>query len=306
MQDLKPIRVFLEVATRRSFAAAARDLRMTPATVTRTVAQLERDLGQQLLVRTTRQVSLTAFGAEVAARYRRIVDDFDRATVDLLRATQPHRGRLRINAPMSFGLRVMPRLIDSFRLAYPRIELEVSLSDTLLDVMESAHDLAIRISLPPRDKSTIWRKLCEIPRVAVASPRLFDRHPRPLSPDDLHPALCLAYASSGEEEVWQFRKGQILRRVTAGRMVVANNGDFLTALVLAGSGIAMLPEFIVHDALASGRAEVILPDWSLPQLWLSLHYPPYQPLPPLVEIFSSFFEAFLRDVEGMDFESNSG
>lgn len=301
MPELKPIRVFLEVAAQRSFATAARNLRMTPATVTRTIAQLETDLGQQLLIRTTRQVALTSHGAMVAARYGAVVDEFDRVTEELERAAQPHRGRLRINAPMSFGLRVMPLLVESFRMAYPMIELQVSFSDALLDVMEGEHDLAIRISEPPQDKSTIWRKLCGIPRFAVAAPRLFDRFPRPATPVDLDPALCLAYAVHAGTETWRFRKGQTQRSVTAGRRIASNNGDFLYSLVTVGAGVAVLPRFIVQPGLDRNEVEVLLPDWQLPQLWLSLYYPSYDALPPLVATFSDFFEAFLRDVDGMDF-----
>lgn len=301
MQDLKHIRVFLEVAAQRSFARAARNLRMTPATVTRIVAQLERNLGQQLLIRTTRQVSLTSHGALVASRYGAIVEEFDRVSLELERSTQPHRGRLRINAPMSFGLRVMPRVVESFRLAYPTIELQVSFTDTLLDVMEGQHDLAIRISQPPRDKSTIWRKLCGVPRFAVAAPKLFEQYSRPRRPEELDPAVCLAYVTEGESETWCFQKGQMRRSLTVGRNVASNNGDFLFSMVVAGSGIAVLPQFIIQSALERDDVEVLLPDWDLPQLWLSLHYPSYETLPPLVATFSDFFEAFLGDVEGMDF-----
>ena len=305
MQDLKPIRVFLEVAAHRSFATAARNLRMTPATVTRIVAQFERDIGHQLLVRTTRQVSLTSHGALVAARYGALVEDFDRVTAELERETQPHRGRLRINAPMSFGLRIMPRLLDSFRLAYPLIDVQVSFSDELLDVMDGQHDLAIRISEPPRDKSTIWRKLCQVPRLAVASPKLFERASRPTLPEDLDPKLCFAYVTIGETETWRFRKGAVQRQVTVGRTLASNNGDFLHTLVEQGAGIAVLPQFIIQSGLDQNLLEVVLPDWFLPELWLSLHYPAYDALPPLVETFSDFFESFLRDVDGMIFLSGA-
>lgn len=301
MLDLKPIRVFLEVAAQRSFASAARNLRMTPATVTRVIAQLEAQLGQQLLVRTTRQVALTTHGALVAARYGAVVAEFDKITADLDRAAHPHRGRLRISAPMSFGLRVMPRLIESFRLAYPLIALQISFNDALEDVMAGDFDLAIRISDPPHDKSSIWRKLCAVPRFAIAAPKLFERSARPATPDELDPALCLAYAAQDSLETWRFVKGQVHRNVTAGRSIATNNGDFLYALVLAGSGIAVLPQFIFQRGLDAGEVEIVLSDWNLPQLWLSLHYPSYDALPPLVATFSDFFEDFLRDVEGMDF-----
>lgn len=303
MQDLKPIRVFLEVAALRSFAAAARSLRMTPATVTRTVARLEEDLGHQLLLRTTRQVSLTSIGALVAARYRAIVEDFDRLTRELEQATQPHRGSLSINAPMSFGMRLMPGLVDSFRLAYPNIALNVTLEDQLIDIVDEGADLAIRISSPPTNRSTIWRKICEVPRMAVAAPRLFDRYSCPQTPEDLDRSHCLSYSSRETPEIWRFNKGPLKRTVTSGSAIISNNGDFLYELALAGVGIAVLPEFIVRGGLRDGRVQQVLPDWENAPLWLSLYYPPYEALPPLVATFTDFFEAYLRDVDGFRFSA---
>ena len=135
MDDLRPLRVFLAVAEQASFAGAARTLGMTPATVTRAVARLEDALGQQLLLRTTRQVSLTAAGAVAAARFRPLVEEFDQATDEAQRQSRPDRGRLRLNAPVSLGLKLLPGLLDSFRLAYPLVELEVSMTDRLIDVI---------------------------------------------------------------------------------------------------------------------------------------------------------------------------
>ncbi|QXT40888.1 LysR family transcriptional regulator [Gymnodinialimonas ceratoperidinii] len=303
MQDLKPIRVFLTVVELNSFAAAARSLGMTPASVTRIVARLEEDLGQQLLVRTTRRVSLTTAGAMVAARYRPVVADFDQITEEIARAVRPDRGRLSINAPMSLGLRLMPSLVDRFRLAYPNITLEVHLTDALVDIVEERCDLAVRISGPPSDKSTIWRKVCEVPRHLVAAPELFNRVPRPKSPEDLDPAVCMSYSSTGGAESWKLSYGGRNRNVLAGDSVVSNNGDFLYELAKAGNGIALLPDFITSEGIASGEVEAILADWAAPPLWLTLFYPPYEVLPPLVATFSDFFEAHLREATGLNFEA---
>lgn len=301
MQDIKPIRVFLEVVAQRSFAGAARKLQMTPASVTRIVAKLEEDLGHQLLLRTTRQVSLTSIGALVAAKYQPLMEDLDRLTEEITRRTQPDRGRLSISAPMSFGLRLLPGLIESFRLAYPNINLQIHLNDSLVDFARESCDLAIRISSPPRDKSTIWRKLCEVPIIPVASPHLFDRVRRPETPEQLDRGLCMSYTANENPEVWRFRKGSIKRDIQAGTGVVTNNGDLLYGLVAAGSGLALLPEFIVRPGIASGEVIPILEDWTTPSLWLMLYYPPYDVLPPLVATFTDFFEAFLREVKGLDF-----
>ncbi len=297
MQDLKPVRVFLEVARLMSFAGAARHLGMTPATVTRTVARLEEDLGVQLLLRTTRQVSLTSTGAVVASRYGPLVEEFDQVADDVKRASLPDRGRLRINAPMSMGLRLLPDLIESFRLAFPHVELQLSMTDHLVDIMEDGADLAIRISEPPTDKFTIWRKVCAVPRLAVAAPSLLDRIDLPATPDDLRPEHCLSYSSGGSEEAWHFRKDQMRRQVRAGRTIISNSGDLLHALVRRGAGIAVLPDFIVQRSLAAGTVRHILEDWTVSMLWLTLYYPPYEQLPPLVATFSDFFEAYIRDNE---------
>ncbi len=301
MQDLKPIRVFLEVAAQKSFSGAAQSLRMTPASITRIVARLEQDLGQQLLLRTTRQVSLTTAGAMVAARYRPVIEDFDRVTQELERVTQPDRGVLSINVPMSFGLRLMPKLVESFQLAYPNVALKLKFTDSLIDILSEPCDLAIRVSTPPVDKSTIWRKVCEIPRLLVVSPRFLDNYDLPSDPQDLHQQICLSYSDTGDHETWQFRCEGSQRKVSAGAHIVSNNGDFLFSAVCKGSGLAVLPEFIVSDGLHTGKVQHALADWICPPLTLGLYYPPYSTLPPLVGSFTDFFEAFLQDEEGFDF-----
>lgn len=291
MLDLKPLRIFLEIETLGSFAAAARSLRMTPASVTRIIARLEEDLGQQLFLRTTRQVSLTSFGALVAARYRPVLEDFDRATADVTGSTRADRGRLRLNVPLSMGVRLMPGLVESFALAYPNIALEVRMTDKLINIMEEPVDLAVRISGPPEDKSTIWRKICEVPLNAVASPALFERIPRPAGPEEVDPKICLSYGS--RPETWHFSQGAIKRSVHAGDHIISNNGDFLQALAVAGQGIALLPDFITETDVQAGRVERLFPDWQVRPLWLTLYYPPYETLPPLVATFSEFFETYI-------------
>jgi len=293
--DLKPIRVFLAVADRQSFSAAARDLGLAPASVTRIVATLEAQLGAQLFVRTTRAVGLTSAGAIVAARYRPIVDSFDDATQDLMRATRPDQGRLRISAPVSLGLQLMPQVLAGFRLAYPNISVDINFSDTLIDVITENCDLAIRVSGPPTDKSTIWQKLCEVPRRAVASPMLWNRVSAPEHPDDLDRAVLMSYSSTGDAETWSFAQGATTRTVRAGTTIVSNNGDYLYAMAAAGEGICVLPDFITAPGLRAGDVVQVLPMWRMPSLWLTLFYPPYAQLPPLVGTFASYFETFIAE-----------
>lgn len=295
MDDLSPIRIFLEVARQRSFTGAARTLGTTPATVTRAVARLEQSLGQQLLLRTTRKVSTTGNGAMVAARYAALLEEFDAATAQIRHESLPDRGQLRLNAPMSLGLRLMPGLVAAFRLAYPHVQLQLRLTDRLIDIMDEPCDVAVRISQAPADKSTIWRKICEVPRHVVAAPSLFERLRRPETPDDIDPNSCLSYGPGNEPETWTFRRDRRRRDIVAQGGIASNNGDLLHELVRRGGGMALLPDFITNDSLAAGSVEVLLPDWSVPMLWLTLFYPPYERLPPLVATFTDFFETYLKE-----------
>lgn len=301
IDDLRPVRVFLEVARQSSFSGAARALAMTPATVTRTVARLEEALGQQLLVRTTRQVSLTSVGAVVASRYGPMLEELDRISTEFQSAIPRDRGKLRINAPMSMGLRLLPNLLESFRLAYPQVELIVDMTDRLIDVIEDPCDLAIRISQAPEDKSTIWRKICRVPRHVIAAPGLFHRINRPETPEGLNRAYCMSYGD-GRPETWEFSKEGQRRTIRAGSEVISNNGDLLYQLVRRESGMALLPDFICVDGLSDGSVETVLPEWTVSPLWLTLFYPPYERLPPLVATFTDFFEAYLRENEPASFD----
>lgn len=295
MIELKPLRVLRAVSDLKSFTLAARELRLAPASVTRIISQLEKDLGVQLLVRTTRQVALTSAGATVLARYRPLLEGFETVTQDLQRAIQPNNGHLRLTAPVSFGTAVLPDVISGFRLAYPNISVEINFTDTLLDVIEENCDLAIRVSGPPTDKSTIWRKLCEVPRQMVAAPRLFDRVPLPQHPNDLRDDLLMSYSDSGGREIWDLSQAGATKTVRAGAKIMANNGDYLLGMAIAGEGICVLPDFITQQALIKGDIVKVLPDWTVNSLWLTLFYPPYEQLPPVVSTFADYFETFVVD-----------
>ncbi len=288
MDELRSIRIFLTVARLRSFAAAARQLTTTPASVTRSVSALETRLGVQLLVRTTRQVSLTSAGAIYAARVTPLVEEFDRAADEIRSQEGVDSGRIRINAPMSIGLRVLPDLLDEFERDYPQVDVSVTMTDQFVDILETDFDLAIRVSGPPDDKSTIWRKVCPVERVLVTAPGT--RHVSAETPEDLPREACYAYSPDGREETWELTRDQRTRSLRAGQSLSSNNGDLLAQMVARRGGIALLPKVIVSDAIDAGILVQILDDWSPPDIWLTLYYPPYDRLPPRIAAFSDFFE----------------
>lgn len=295
MGELESIRVFLAVAEQASFAAAARQLGLTPASVTRTVAALEDRLGVQLLVRTTRQVSLTSAGAVYAARVAPLSRGLAEAAEETREAQGIASGRLRISAPVSLGFRVLPAVLSQFAALHPQTHVALHLSDRFVDIVEEGYDLAIRISGPPRDKSTIWRKVCPVPRVLVAAPGYLAARGAPREPGELAGLDCLGYSAEAREEVWELSRGASRRSHRAAGPFSANNGDVLARLALNGEGVALLPRFIVADDLAAGRLAEVLPGWSAPEIWLTLYYPPYDRLPLRVATFSDFFETHVRE-----------
>lgn len=296
MGELESIRVFLAVAEQQSFAGAARQLGLPPASVTRTIASLEDQLGVQLLVRTTRQVALTSAGAVYAARVTPLAEGLADAAQETREAQGITSGLIRVSAPVSFGIQVLPEVLSRFATKYPQTDVALHLSDSFVDIVEEDYDLAIRISGPPGAKSTIWRKISPVTRVLVASSDYLAGHGTPQDPRDLAVHICLGYRADARDEVWDLPKGASRRSHRAAGRFSANNGDVLARLVLNGAGIALLPRFIVADDLTTGRLVQVLPDWSAPEVWLTLYYPPYERLPLKVATFSSFFESYVNKV----------
>lgn len=295
MGELEAIRTFLTVADQSSFSAAARLLGMTPASVTRTISALEEQLGVQLLLRTTRKVSLTSAGAAYAARVAPLVEGLARATEETRDLQKVTAGSIRVSAPMSLGMKVLPTVLSQFSIMHPRTSVAIELSDRFVDILQENYDLAIRISGPPTDKSTIWRKIRPVSRLLVAAPSFLARHGTPKVPEDLTTLECLSYHDQSKTETWELsRPGQVRTVEARGRFSI-NNGDFLCKLAIAGEGIALLPRFIVDEELRAGKLVEVLPGWNTPEIWLTLYYPPYEQLPLRVATFSDFFEAFIKE-----------
>ena len=296
MSDFNEIRAFLAVAQHHSFIAAARQLAMTAPSVTRAVSALEDRLGVQLLLRTTRQVSLTSAGAIYAARVGPLLAEFVLANEEVKEQQGDAAGLLRINAPMSLGQQILPDVASGFRVEYPDTTISLSLTDKFIDIVSDNVDLAIRISEAPKDKSTIWRKICRVRRILVASPGYLASFGVPVEPEHLHNHACLAYDGEARSETWDLSNGGRTHKIKAGKGFAGNNGELIARLAENGEGIALLPLFIVEPALISHRLQQVLPEWEPPSLWLTLYYPPYEKLPLRVKKFSDFFESYVTHI----------
>jgi len=292
---LERMRVFATVADLRSFAAAARQLHLSTSIVTRYVSELEREVGAQLLVRTTRRVSLTRPGEDYAQSAKAILADIEAANARAKQEQGALTGELRVSAPLSLGIRLLPPALARFRSLHPGVKLSLNLTDRFVDVVNEGFDMALRISGPPADKSSIWRKLCVVPRLLVASPGYLRSRPALRTPRDLAHHLCIGYANSATPDRWSFThtasKARQSVRVAFG--FACDNGDLAAELAALGEGVALLPRFIVGPHLETGALIPALPAWRPPDIWLTAYFPAYEALPGRVDAFARFIERWI-------------
>jgi DNA-binding transcriptional LysR family regulator len=256
----RSLEVFAAVATHGSFSAAGRLLGLTPSAVSRTVDRIEARLGVRLLLRTTRALTLTAEGQAYLGAARRILTDLDDAEQAIADQGAP-RGRLRVSAALSHGRLCIVPLLGEFTRLYPHILIDISLSDSIVDVAAGQADIAIRFG-PLADSGLTARKLGENGRVIVASPAYLARHGTPRVPADLHDHNCLNFNFRRAEPVWPFCDGQSDYAMTVTGNIEANNGETLGQLAAAGVGITRVGAFSVADELADGRLVPILEDFN--------------------------------------------
>lgn len=247
------MRVFTEAARRGSLSAAGRELGMSPAMATKHMDALEARLGVKLLHRTTRQLTLTDAGRDFLKACQRILQELNEAESEVAAQRDDAAGRLRMNVPLSFGMRFIAPLLPAFSRRYPRVDVELGLSDAQQDLLQEGWDLIIRIG-HLADSSLKARRLGNCPMWVCASPAYLSEHGTPQRVADLAGHNCLSYtlSPSQREGHWAFgREGEI--RVPVRGNLQANNGDALLAAALEGQGIIYQPNFIVADALARRR-----------------------------------------------------
>jgi DNA-binding transcriptional LysR family regulator len=297
MPDFEGLAMFAKVAEERSFAAAARTMGVSVATVSRGVSRLEERLGARLLNRTSRQLALTEFGLTLVESAGRIYRDAEAAEGAAREMSAKPRGLVRLAVPMSYGLRwVAPILPDFFR-SYPEISIDLHLSDARIDLVGQGFDAALRIAVLP-DSSLVARRICAVSPFIVAAPSYLQQHGRPSHPHDLEQHDCLGYAHRARSDVWRFRNEAGNEEIVtpSGRLRVTN-ADALVPTVLAGLAIAELPEFIAGEYLRDGRMEAILADWTLPKGGLYFVTPSARARPAKVEALSDFLAERLSAAE---------
>lgn len=272
MDRLDAMRVFLAVADRGSFAEAARRLRLSPAAVTRAVAQLEARLGVGLLSRTTRSVTLTEQGARYLGKCRELLEALDESERTVRREAAEPRGRLAVTAPFVFGrLHILP-IVETLLDRHPALSIRLELSDRITHLQEDAFDIAVRIG-PLPSSALIAIRVAQVQRVLVASPAYLARHPPLKSAACLTDHELIAFEQIDTGRDWRFAGpgGEIVR--VAPRLSVTS-ADAAIDAAIRGRGVTRTLSYQASAGLASGALALVLQELAPPPVPVSLVYPP--------------------------------
>lgn len=293
MDRLRAYEVFVTVVGKGSFVRAADALETSPANVTRYINELEASLGVRLLNRTSRRLSLTDSGQGLVDRARQFLEDVAEAEAVVTDTRLKPRGRLRINAPQSFGIHHLAPLWPAFMVRYPDIDLDISLADRIVDVVEEGYDLAIRISRAG-SPNYVARKLCVSRNLLCASPDYLREYGSPESPEDLERHRCILNMQSPAPDVWSFAGAGGVETIVRPRAVMrVNNGDTAREAALAGLGLNWQPSFLVGRDMSEGRLIHVMPDYKLPDIDILAIYPSRRHLSTKVRVMIDFLtEAF--------------
>ena len=284
--SVRLLQAFAEAARQRSFARAARELGLSPSAVAKSVLRLEQQLGVRLFQRTTRRVALTQEGEDFHARCRRVLDELAGLADAAAAAGRAPAGVLRIDAPITYGKRVVLPLAASLAQQHPGLRLEVRLSDQFSDVVGSGLDAVIRVG-EISDARLVARRIDRQQLAVYASPRYLARKGRPRKPADVRSHDCVVFQmpTSGRHRPWEFLvKGRPLSLQPEPRHVV-NEGEGLVCAVSAGLGLAQLPDLIAADAVKAGALEEVLSAYRPKPMPISVVFPTSRHVPPRLRVF---------------------
>ncbi|WP_026224380.1 LysR family transcriptional regulator [Methyloversatilis thermotolerans] len=286
MSQLEDMQIFVTTVDAQSFTAAADRLGLSKQLVSRRIMALEDRLGARLLIRTTRRLSVTDTGRGFYERALKILQDVDEAEQLVANQNAAPRGTLRLSAPMSFGTLHLGPAIARFMATWPEVTIELDLSDRFIDVVGEGYDMAVRIG-QLGDSSLIARAIAPTQLLVCASPDYLARRGRPQVLGDLKRHDCLLYGHSRSVE-WPFLdNGRPLSLPITGRLR-ANNGELAREAAIAGLGLALLPTFIVGDALRAGTLVSVLDEHAPPPLTIYAVYPQHRQQSRTVKVFTEF------------------
>jgi DNA-binding transcriptional LysR family regulator len=301
MDTLVSMEIFAKVAEARSFADAARQLRMSPSMVTKHVQALEGRVGARLINRNSRQNHLTEAGALYWQHCRTLLSHLKQIEDEAGALGQLPRGRLRLTAASDFGAMELEPAVLEFMTRYPDINVDLELTSRFVDLIKEEFDLAIRIAEQPLDGNTlVARRIATSRLVLCAAPDYLRRHGRPAEPAELAEHLGLVYAGTTWGNEWPFVRAGEARTVRVTARLQTNNNRLLCEAACKGMGIVIQPTFNVWDRLRSGELELLLDQWHVGQLGIHVVFPHRQFLPAKVRVFIDFLAERFRGGTSQD------
>ncbi len=274
MDSIRGITSFVRVAAAGSFSQAARQLGVSTVAVSRNVQRLESELGVRLLNRTTRRVSLTEEGRALFETSRGALAELEAAHETIAERRSEAAGLVRVTSATVFGRMYVLPLLGEFRARYPRVEVELSLADRLIDMVAESYDVGICLGQIPESNAVV-RKLADVPRFVCASPQYLMRHGAPQTPSQLSSHECIRYRSiaSGQPSRWEFGREAALEGYDVRGHLVVNDILAVCDAAIAGLGLAQLATFVATPHIRKGRLVPVLADYAPPQFPVSLYYP---------------------------------
>lgn len=299
MKGLQQLMAFAQTARRGSFAAAARDLGGSPSTLAKSVARLEESLGLKLFHRTTRQVSLTPDGERLFRRCERVLAEMDDLQAEAAGTRAAVSGTLRLDAPLTYGRRVLMPLLAELVRRHPGLELDLRLQDNFADLVRDGLDAAIRVG-ELRDSTLVARRIDWQDLLLVASPAYLKAHGRPHRIEDLpgHAAIVFRLPSSGRHRPWQLRNGRRTVELHPPHRTQVNDGEGMVAAAVLGLGLAQVPDNMVGDELARGTLVELLREHRPPSMPISVVMPSARLMPPRVQALLDALEPLRERARG--------
>jgi DNA-binding transcriptional LysR family regulator len=285
--DLNKIAVFVRVVETQSFTAAARALGVPKSSVSRSVAQLEQDLGVRLLHRTTRKLHLTDAGAAYYDKVSRALAGVQEATAAVSDMEGAERGAVRLTAPVDVGVFLLGRLLARFARRHPGVRVELSLTSRVVDLVEEGFDLALRAGRL-RDSSLVRRRLATLEAALFCSPGYARRRGVPQTLADLADHDAVVFRANDGKASWRLQGPKGEESVTVSGPLAVDDFLFVRKAVLAGMGVGLLPAFLCHRDAERGRAVRVLPGWAARGSPLHLVYPPGRYVPRRVALLRDF------------------
>lgn len=290
MDKFDSIRAFTQVVASGGFAAAAREMGLSRSAVNKLVIALENELGVQLLHRSTRVVIPTETGLAFHERCVEILASLEEAEQSITQMHEEPKGRLRVNAPMSFGTMHLAPAIADFLARYPDLQVQFTLNDRFVDPIEEGFDVTVRIAKPQASASLIVHPLTPVPRILCAAPNYLETHGTPTHLDELRQHSCLHYGQLAVENQWTLIGPDGEQIISVNGVLCSNNGEVLRDAAVRGLGITLLPIFIVRQELQQETLQIVLPDYHPPELSISVVYPVNRHLSTKIRLLIDFLQ----------------